>query len=249
MTQFRSSSLGQFESSLTRYQYSSPKHQIWISRGSPVQAANTKHESVAVAQSRRNLKALLNLNESVEAERSSWNTVRSSQTHSFLWSYDKQKINEDQQSIAKWTNSRASSHCLSGYTYILSKHHVSSEASGATKHYMPFHKTVHKNTTCLCHQNVLSHASFSKTPSHETASKKHHMTQLSFPRKPQISPFRKGCFSIFQGLRVTLDRRIVGHRHCPEGSLGLDTSQQYKPRGIIGFLECSNYGCLGWTLL
>lgn len=127
----------------------SSKHQTWISSSSSIQKKpQGSAESEWVCGSRKKQP------EYRQKFSGSFLSVK-------LW---QAKINEDQQSIAKWTNPRASSHCLSGYTYILSKHHVSSEASGAAKHHMPFHKTVHKNTTCLCHQNVLSHASFSKTP-------------------------------------------------------------------------------------
>ena len=47
---FRSSSMGLFQCVLSEYQKSIPKHQTQISRSSPVQLANTKHESVAVNQ-------------------------------------------------------------------------------------------------------------------------------------------------------------------------------------------------------
>jgi len=59
---FKRSSLGQFK---TR-----------ISSGSLVQLANTKHESVAMAQSSRNCQALMNQQESIEAARRNLNTTR-----------------------------------------------------------------------------------------------------------------------------------------------------------------------------
>ena len=56
---------GWFQSSLSGYQQSSPKHQTQISSSSPVQYKNTKHGSVALARSRRNWEALSNWQESV----------------------------------------------------------------------------------------------------------------------------------------------------------------------------------------
>lgn len=50
------------------------------------------------------------------------------------------KIRKDQQSITRWTITRASSHCLWGYIYIFSKHDIPSQASTLTNITCPFIK-------------------------------------------------------------------------------------------------------------
>ena len=91
----------QFQSLLSGYQQSRLEHQTRISSGSPFWLANTKHESIAVAQSRRSCEALPNWHGSIEAARISCNTMRSS-----LVSYSLQS-NAKQRSVK---TSKASSH-------------------------------------------------------------------------------------------------------------------------------------------
>lgn len=159
----------QFQSLLSGYQQSRLEHQTRISSGSPFWLANTKHESIAVAQSRRSCEALPNWHGSIEAARISCNTMRSSLVSYSLWSHHKQRsatwckanqykstISEDQQDRANWTNARASSHWLWSHIYILPKHHV------------PF-------LMCLFQQNIPSLVCFIKTPFHLSATAQHHM--------------------------------------------------------------------------
>ena len=93
-------------------------------------------------------------------------------------------------------------HCLLGYTYILSKHHVSSRVSDApAKHHMPFHQTASRKTPHICfQQNIFPRVCFSKTSSHETVFRKHHMTQPSLPQTQKFPlqsslahSYWKGC--------------------------------------------------------
>ena len=63
------------------------------------------------------------------------------------------KPNKDQQGNQCWSKV----HCLLGYTYTLSKHHMSSQASTTAKHYMPFHQAASRKTPPVCsQQNILS---------------------------------------------------------------------------------------------
>jgi hypothetical protein len=71
-------------------------------QSSPI--ANAKQESVAVAQSSRNHKALPNQYESAEAARISWNTMRIFLPHFLLQSEDQlrpAKTSEDQRHVAQ----------------------------------------------------------------------------------------------------------------------------------------------------
>ena len=80
-------------------------------------------------------------------------------------------------------------HCLLGYTYILSKYHVTSQGSAPAKHHMPLlHKTASRKTPYVYSlQSILSHVCFNKTSSQKRASRKtwHHTTES--PKKSQIS--------------------------------------------------------------
>lgn len=111
---FRSSSLGQFQSSCSGYQQPSP-------------VASTKQESAAAVLSGKNCSALQNRQESAGASRISENTTRSSLARS---------------------NAGTSPPCLCSYIYILSKHHVPSQASAPAKHQMPSQKTVSRKASC-----------------------------------------------------------------------------------------------------
>lgn len=86
--------------------------------------ANIKYKSVAAAQSSRNCTAPPDWQESTKVARISWNTTRSSLTSFCLRS-------EDQQSVTWYCNARASSHCLWGPIYTLSKHHSPSHMSAS----------------------------------------------------------------------------------------------------------------------
>ena len=138
---------------------------------------------------------------SVETARSFWNTTRSFLVHFSLWSHNKWwpaksgkaykyhpalsakiSINKAQWKPAK--NDKAYQyhpsiiHCPLGYIYILSKHHVFSQAStlAKTSHAL-FPGCLQKNLSVF--SKTSSHVSASaKTSSHKTVSRKHHMTQL-----------------------------------------------------------------------
>ena len=72
------------------------------------------------------------------------------------------KTSEDQRRPAKQCDARASSHCLWGSPYILSKHHSPSEAFAPAKHHMPSYVSV-----------SIKHSLTRQLP------EKHHMTQPS----------------------------------------------------------------------
>ena len=150
----------QFQSLLSGYQQSRLEHQTRISSGSPFWLANTKHESIAVAQSRRSCEALPNWHGSIEAARISCNTMRSS-----LVSYSLQS-NAKQRSVktSKAQQGEPMQEHPLGSTYNLSKHHMPSRVSTLAKHPL----------TCLPQQSILSHVCFSKTSSSSFQKKKKH---------------------------------------------------------------------------
>ena len=85
-------------------------------------------------------------------------------------------------------------HCLLGYTYILSKYHVTSQGSAPAKHHMPLlHKTASRKTPYVYSlQSVLSHVCFNKT-SQNWVSKEitnFHFTHLSFRPFPFLTQFQ-----------------------------------------------------------
>ena len=139
----------------------------------PTPIANTKQESVAVARSRRNLETPPSRHESSQVARSDWSTMRTSLALFSLTKSRQVKIIEDQQSIARRTNTRAS--CAS---------HVSAPA----KRHMPFHKTASGKAPCVCsQQSILSGICFSKTYCHKMASRKTSHDTTQSPQKPEIS--------------------------------------------------------------
>jgi hypothetical protein len=78
-------------------------------------------------------------------------------------------VNIDQQSVARYTNAKVSSHSMWGYIYILSKQHMLSQVSTPAKH-----------------QNTLPCVCFSKISFHKTASRKHHTTKPSLQRNQEF---------------------------------------------------------------
>lgn len=110
MALFRSNSWRWFQSSFSRYQQYSPKHQTQINSGSPVQLAITKHESITMVQSRRNRKAPVSWmdrsqQKGQEAAWIPWAAFLSTKS----WQV---KISEDEPSIATWANARVSSYSV-----------------------------------------------------------------------------------------------------------------------------------------
>jgi hypothetical protein len=70
---------------------------------------------------------------------------------------------------------------------MLSKHHTSSQASAAAKHYKPLFQAASRKTPHVCpHKNIISHVCFGKTSSHEAASRKTSHDTIESPRKPEI---------------------------------------------------------------
>lgn len=47
-------------------------------------------------------------------------------------------------------------HCLLGYAYTLSKHHMSSRVSGPAKHHVPFHQAASRERPRVCSQHPLT---------------------------------------------------------------------------------------------
>ena len=133
------------------------------------------------------LRGSVNWPESMEEASSTWITT-SSLVHFFLWSHDKQWPIKK----ARWTNATALSvktsiskvqqrpaknckanqcypiiPCLLCYTYILSKHHMLSQASTLAKHHMPLFQAASKkrkkDRKYICsQQNILPCVCFSK---------------------------------------------------------------------------------------
>jgi hypothetical protein len=79
-------------------------------------------------------------------------------------------------------------HCLLGYTYILSKHHMSSHASALTKHHTSlFHSASRKTLRVCSQQNIFPCICFSKTSSHKMVSRKTSHDTTESPKKPETS--------------------------------------------------------------
>ena len=78
------------------------------------------------------------------------------------------------------TNTSLSVHCLWGYLYILSKHHMFSQVFAPAKYHMLFRKT-----TRVYSSKTFSHMSASS--SHKTASRKTSHDTTEFKKKPEIS--------------------------------------------------------------
>lgn len=139
--------------------------------------------------------------------------------HVSLQSYDKQRLKKE----ARRTNARVSSgktsvseaqvlqdkpipehrpvHCPLCYTYTLSKHLMSSQASALAKHHVSFHQAAFRKTPRVCSQlNLLPRVCFNKTSSHMSASakrsltrqfpEKHHMTQLGLQQNRNFTLHR-----------------------------------------------------------
>ena len=68
--------------------------------------------------------------------------------------------------------------CLLGYIYLLSKHHVFSQAFILAKHHMLFIQAASRETPRVCSQQ--KHSLIRQFP------EKHHMTQLSFQRNQKF---------------------------------------------------------------
>ena len=69
-------------------------------------------------------------------------------------------------------------HCLLGYIYTLSKHHMFSQVSTLPKYHMPLYRQLPENH----HESILS-----KTSSHKTVSIKTSHDTTESPKKPEIS--------------------------------------------------------------
>ena len=85
-------------------------------------------------------------------------------------------------------------HCLLGYFYTLSKHHISSQVSAPTKHHMPFPEKHHMSVL----SKTSSHMSASaRHPLIRQFSKKHLMTEPSLQRN-QTLPLQSRIAPVIQ---------------------------------------------------
>lgn len=100
---------------LSAYQQPSIKHQTWISNGSPVQLANTEHNSVALACSKRNHKALPNYHEWQEAAEIPWGIFSHVSLYKVMTSVDQWRLVK----CCKTNQRKSTVHCLPGATYTL----------------------------------------------------------------------------------------------------------------------------------
>ena len=112
---------------------------------------NTIQDSAIAVQSRRNCRVcqLAQVHESYQE------ATRTPPEVLCCISFYKVTTNDDQQEVQREPIPHSVVHCLLGYIYILSKHHMFSQASVLAKHYKPpFSGSFQKNTTCLLQQNT-----------------------------------------------------------------------------------------------
>lgn len=97
-----------------------------------------------------------------------WRPSKHCMTHKDLWI------------VARHSNAWISFHCLWGYIYILSKHHMFSEASASAKHHMPSHMSALTKypLMCLLQQNILSQDSFQKNTMWKSSFQRNQKFQL-----------------------------------------------------------------------
>lgn len=126
-----------------------------------------------------------NLLESAEVARRHRNTTRSS-PGVFLsaksWQMQTSKEQQGEPIL------HSSVHCLLGYIYPLSKHHVSTQASALPKYHMPLFQAASRKILHVCSQQNIFHMSASaKTSSRKTVSKKATHDTTESPKKPENS--------------------------------------------------------------
>lgn len=131
MDLFRSSSVGLCRVSLPGYPQTSPKHQTGVSRGSPVQRADTTRIGVTA---RPKGAARLHL---MHTDLHPGGEQPECHEKFCLWHHNKRRsVKVSEESVAKQTSARASSAVCAVLTYTLSKHHASAPVSASAKHPM-----------------------------------------------------------------------------------------------------------------
>jgi hypothetical protein len=141
---------------------------------------NTIQDSAIAVQSRRNCRVcqLAQVHESYQE------ATRTPPEVLCCISFYKVTTNDDQQEVQREPIPHSVVHCLLGYIYTLSKHHVFSQESAPAKHHMPFSQAASRKTRRLFSAKYPpTYLLQQKHPLIRQFPEKHHMAQLSLQRK------------------------------------------------------------------